>query len=608
MATTELLAVGPMGGLDATSTQYMVEGNNLTDILNFVPNRRYGSFITAQGRVEAFPNGLTGPTQYGIVKFFGTPGTNLSYLIASTFSGALQIYVGDPVNKTTSRYGPGFTNNGAQVSFAQYQNWMFFSYGNVSAANTQLPAKFGQTDYVISNWQYLPPAAAPSVATSGGALTGTYYYRYTYSDGTQETSPGPATAGNTVSGQQFTATVVASAEAGITTINLYRLGGTLSSWLLVGTRANTNGTIVDNTADSAVTGQSMILHRDVPPNFFAIESHKDRMWGFGHNGYNVPVVTAAGQADLWYSNYKEPWGFDNTNQVIPVGQVVNGDIAVGLASLSSVLAVHKTKSFWVVYGDSGQDFIVRKVGDVGTISKASIAKGYGLDFWLSESGVFMYDGNTLQNISDGNNQLGGIKKILDGLSLADKQAAAGFIHDRGYYISFPTQGVTYMYNMRSQQWSKLGFAGSFFAMDLDNTNYPGGEVLSCRPSSARQDFWFAAETDLGLNIAGSFTTKLSDFSGPGSQGSVRMRYVQLESPVQVGTATITTTAQTVSGQVSNVNTINMNNLAVRTVYSLPPAFVGNQAQFQLTTSSSALTEIDRLSLWGWPERRLTVPG
>lgn len=608
---TELLTVGPFTGLDATTGTYFVGEGLGTDLLNIVPDRRYQSYVTAQGRVNALAGPL--PSQcYGLTKF-SRQGMSAVYIAASNSGGlgTLQQFVlgGSPTPLTLPSGATIATSN--KTVFTQYQNanatpvngWTFTAAGTSNTLKIDLNLN-------VTNWQVAPPTIAPT-AVGGGAgnilSLSPYYYRYTYSNATLESSPSPISVGIVLNFQQANITALAaSVDAQVTTINVYRLGGSFGAWFLVGSVANGTTTFTDNTADVNLTGQSLVLHRDPPPRFNALETHKERVWGFGYNSsysyqfntaQNVFTTTGPQPSDLWYSNFTEPWGFDNTNQALSVGRNAGGDVGVGLASVGSILVCFKTKSTWAVFGDTQSDFLVRKLFDIGCASTQSIVKAYGVVYWLSNRGVYSFDGSTPQYLSLK------IRKILDGFSQADLAAAAGFVRGRMVWFSFPTQGISLGYDLDSQEWFKLGWATDNVVFDLDNLS----EVTATEPSLGIVDSWFAAETDLTLPISSTFTSRLSDSSALAA--TKRYRFAVLQAPVQTGaTANVQVIVDPGPTQKSVTRTVNIGVGPPRHLISLPPNLVGFEAQLLVVITSSAQTEVQRVALLGFIERQLVPQG
>jgi len=606
---TELLTVGPFKGLDATTSTFFVGEGLATDLLNIVPDRRYQSYVTAQGRLAA----LTGPLPsrcYGLTKF-QRQGLSAVYLAAADSGGVgtLQMFaLGGAPSPLTLPVAPAASQRSV---FTQYQNanaspvngWTFAALGTTNTFKIDL-------NLAVTNWQIAPPTFTPTTALSGvGNILSPnfYYYRCTYSNASQESSPGPISAGIVATSNQILASgFTASTDSQVTLINVYRLGGSSGTWYLVGTVPNTTTSYNDNTADVNITGQLIVLHRDPPPRFNALEVHKDRIWGFGYNqnypyqfntATNVFNTSGPQPSDLWYSNYTEPWGFDNTNQFLAMGRNAGGDVGVGLASVGSILVCFKTKTTWAVFGDTQADFLQRKLFDIGCSSNQSIVKAYGIVYWLSNRGVYSFDGSTPQYLSLN------IRKILDGFSQADLSVATGFMRGRMYWLSFPTQGISLGYDLDSQNWFKLGWSTDNAVFDLDNLS----EVTAFEPATGIVDSWFAAETDLGLAISSSFTSHLSDSGALGA--TKRYRYAVLQAPVQAGaTANIQVVVDPGPTNKTVTRAVNIGIGPPRHLVSLPPNLVGFEAQLLVVLTTSVQTEVQRVGLLGYIERQLVPQG
>jgi hypothetical protein len=101
----------------------------------------------------------------------------------------------------------------------------------------------------------IAPSAAPMAATgSSGVLTGAYQYLVTFTNGSGETTAGPASATVNPSSQQVSLTAIPTGITGtITGRNVYRTKAGGSTFFLLTTIAdNTTTTYTDNTADSSL--------------------------------------------------------------------------------------------------------------------------------------------------------------------------------------------------------------------------------------------------------------------------------------------------------------------------------------------------------------------
>lgn len=597
----ELLTVGPFLGIDASTSKYFLDQYHANDSIAVVPNRAFQGYLTARGRVHAF-TGSYASALFGLTKF-QRAGVADIYVGAcnSAGNGILQQSAlgGAPVNVALPiTLAPSF-----ETSFVPYQQWLFETNGN------DTPLKI-DTNLIATRWQMAAPAAAPTVAAgAAGALLGTYYYLVTFVNGFQESSPSPVSTAVSLTNQKGSLTAIpVSTDSQCTGRNIYRFGGTMTEVLLVGTISdNTTTTFTDNTADALVSGQTLIQHRDAPQPFYAIETHKGRVWGFGYTGTAVgEPASIQGTSDLWYSNFEEPWGFNSVAQVIPIGRNSGGDSAVEVKRLGSILCCLKSKSFWTVIGDTPQDFVARQLAPIGCASKKSVAAAYGRLFWLSDEGaVYMFDGAQFTNISD-NRATGAnssIKGILDGFTTTDFAAATGAAYDQTYLISFPTQGITFMYDILTGQWFKLPWAFDRAVFDLEAQN----QVIAAETSTGVLDSWFAAETDLGAAITSSYISRITDSGAP--QSTKRYRYAVVLAPVQTGaSATVTVTGDPGGTQKVNTRAVNLGLSPPSHKVSLPPNMLGSEVQITIAVTSTARTEIHRVSLYGWIERQFVSQG
>jgi hypothetical protein len=426
--------------------------------------------------------------------------------------------------------------------------------------------------------------------------------------GTNWTEP---TSGLTL-GQSVSISMIGSADPQVTAINVYRIGGeSLGNWYFVGSIPNVPGPgqiYVDNIPDSQITGKALVIARDPPAPFKAIFTHVERMWGFGYPAYTGFNIGADGNvhdgrlADLWYSNYNEPWGFDNTNQVIPVGSTDGGDIAVNGAELSSIGILWKAKTTWALYGQSPSDFFVQKLFDVGATAQNACIVALGVAFWLSQQGIYMFDGATLTYLSKS------VKKILDSFSQADMAAACACFDDRIVWFSFPTQGISLGYDTVGQNWFKSSLSTTIFAFDTEAPSRPTAAdyVFGANPSNAI-DQWFAATTDLGLPINSTLLTRLAS-SGP-QIGTMRVRYIELIASANIGPSeqvTVTVTANPASNARAYSKTFGPSTINLRQRFSVPAGIQGDELQLQMTAASSDGLVLEGMGAHGWVRRLYNV--
>ena len=384
--------------------------------------------------------------------------------------------------------------------------------------------------------------------------------------------------------------------------NIYRIGGSQSEFQLVGTiNDNVTTTYTDTLSDADITGQTLVEHRDPPANFFSVVTYQDRVWGLGYSnpgnsgGANNDPTT---RSQVWYSQYMQPWAFDNTNQVINVGTNINNDYIVGGAAMGSMLFIAKNKSCWGIVGSSPNDYLPIPLFNIGAVSQKSIKAAKGIVVWLSpEKIIYTFDGMTTpQDISTLTATKCSVKGLLDQLQPADLEAASIAFWQDYVLVSFPTLGYTLGYSLLQQVWFKLGFTFGYSYYDLERTL-----LLTDVPGNSGQlAQWFASEVDLSGPISSYFVSGIID--DPTQTGASQARHVVLSSVSNpYGTATITVNCW----QNTNLNTQTklLNLLPSRQVWSLQAGLTGQKFQVEIAVPQSAQkTTINSLTMYAIPKR------
>ncbi len=585
-----LVDLGPFKGLDVFTASYFIDPKRCVDVLNLVPDQKLGSYVTVLGRVAntgALPSACLGFTRFDRL----APQSPVYIGAANTSTGAAALW------QWTTTTAPAQLTYPSNVTPTASQPTYFAQAGTGSnywlfVVNGKDPMVKIDPTLAITLAQIAAPTVAPTVAAGGAGNLNSqgnpYYWRVTFGNATQESGPGPIAGPLTLTNQSASLSgIPTSSDPQVTQRNIYRLGGTSSVWKLVGTITdNTTTTFTDNVADSNL-GQQLVLVRDQPPvGAWYIAAHKERLFVFGAPG---------DPSGCWFSNYKEPWGWDLLNQYFSVGKSSVQDFAQGLASLGSILVFFKQFSTWALYGDDPTSFVHRKILDIGCIAPRSITVALGVVFWLSKDGAWMFDGQQPTRISTN------IQSTLLALSTSDLSRAVGFYRNGVWYLSLPAQGVTYCYNIATQEWYKIGWAAETAYYDPSVE-----EVDGSRPGLGNIDTWFAASTDLGASIGASFVGKIDDSGMP--QAKKTYRYIELVAPIQSGQlATVTVVFDPGVNQASTSRSVDLSAYPIRKQISIPPPHKAYQAQVSITTSSTIQIEIQRLLLVGWPDSELTVP-
>jgi hypothetical protein len=437
----------------------------------------------------------------------------------------------------------------------------------------------------------VPPSDASfyfAFAATGSLPAGTYYYAFTWlvtdpsGSFTQETSelgadfnPNitnyyPYVASSTGAGNGVTLRATTTSpypgfygtfpDGSTYTTNVYRQSAAQPVWYFL-TNLNASNTTMSgvyqtytdsSTTDAIISANAqLVFRRDPPPiyggNLPAICIHKERTWAFTIVN-SATLTNGLPQCQLLYSNLGRPWEFDYVNNVLLVGnsatpntpgtyQSTYGDEPVALCSLSSVLVALKTRTMWVIYGDDPTNFIARQVfSGIGTRARQSIATGpLGTSlvmFWLSEHGVFVFDGSTPLRIDED------VRSLIRTLPLYDRINAVGFYSNLTYYISFPQSGFTLGYFTNTAKWFYLPYATSFaFSVPANPPQYGQtsgiNEVTAVRPGTNYVDSWFAGgELDLGQPQTVTWTTPITDSGQP--QTGKEFTHIICSAPIQPG--------------------------------------------------------------------------
>ena len=291
-STQQLLAVGPLNGLDASTDAFFLDGQYVRDMLNFVPNHGYLGLTQIRGRV-------------GGRYYLPSPPTSLAIFYSKTEDPRLVTVTQEadfawqdiPNPAQWARINIPFWNSigptGMPGSFIRYKAWLFFTNEDPNA----LCYKF-DTELKATFWGIAPPPGHPMETTTSppnGMIYGdNIYYRYTYSADnatdpglSQESSPSPAagpfkigtplgppsSSGATIA-QTPAPTLAQSTAGGTIPPGTYFIGTT---WV---TAAGEEGISV--TASTTVTG--------APPNEILVTPSSPPS---GATGYNIYAGTSS---------------------------------------------------------------------------------------------------------------------------------------------------------------------------------------------------------------------------------------------------------------------------------------------------------------------------
>ena len=199
----------------------------------------------------------------------------------------------------------------------------------------------------IRQWGITPPSAAPTLAAgAAGVLTGVYNARYTYARivagaVAHESNPCPLPTAVTLAAQKLDIPVVASTDAQVTNIRIYRTLTGGSAFFFDQQVANSTTTITSSQADTGL-GTSLETDNDVPPN---------AAWCSEFQGHIFLCNT--GDDRLWYSKQYRPESV-GSSQYLKIGD--SADPLQSMVPLTGVLGVFSRLSKYRVFGNSVSGF------------------------------------------------------------------------------------------------------------------------------------------------------------------------------------------------------------------------------------------------------------
>ena len=377
----------------------------------------------------------------------------------------------------------------------------------------------------------------------------------------------------------------------VTTRNLYRIGGSLGQWTLINSQPVADLTpFLDVTADSALVGQGLTIFRDPPPAWKAIAGYQDRVVGFG---------TDADPTLVGWSNYNEPWGFDPTTNVQEAGPNNFNDVAVTCGSIGSMLLLLKTRSYYVMVGNSDTTFQVIEGQQRGCCSPTSLAIGENGDaIWNSKRGWQYFNGYAAQTVTDTGYQQSNLKNILKAFSDSDNAISVGFFVDRMFAMSYPSRNQTYLWDQRSSQfYGPLTFALGAVYYDPESADLP--VIGSNLENPGEIDQWFASLTqgDLGNPITATALSRITDAGH--EEADKNLHYAYVEAPVQPGSkANLYVWINPGIDQIMEAVAVPLDSGTPRHRIELPMGLEGQEMQMMLQTVSLAQVTINKVSLWG----------
>lgn len=577
-----IVDIGPFKGWDTWQSPWYMEQSVLTDVSFMQFDESLGGIVTAKGRENLF-TALTDPLGFDV--FYRSTGQAYAVVVADGVWKLID-YIGltAPVNFTLPASG---WDAAAQTYFTFIGNSLnqqvLFATNGVSVPLKVL-GDFNPAAPVATKAGLTTPTSAPILAAgAAGNPNGTYRYRVTTESSSHESSQGPISLPITVITQRINLTgIYVSPDPTVTRRLIWRIGGSIAEWRLVGTiNDNTTTAAEDNVSDLDL-GRLMDIDRDPPPSGLTVTvPHKGRVFGF------------IGK-DLQFSNYDEPEGWDAANQ-LPIGR---GDNIVTLGTTGSVLIVFKKNQTWGLFGETIQDFVPLKLFDVGCVGPRAVVSTPGRVYWLAEDGI--------RSSSGRDEDFAGLPmyiKVRDLPSAAKNTCVMSYGLGK-LVVAFPDAVPAFMLvkDLKTQEWESYPF-GPRHLLPLFAGSDPGFFAFTeytAAPTFAIRRWPGAVYGDLGGTSAWLLERKYLD-SGAGKAIKV-WREFEVDAPKHVAGTTVTLTLtmedDTVNKQYSTSVPLDSGPIRV----GLPAPLRGTYGAIRIEGSHSIKIEIQKIRIWGHIER------
>jgi hypothetical protein len=614
---------------DGTTTETSPEnfGNPSQITINSVNVGPNGNYITlTPGTLSA----------HGTFLVSGTPitGQYNNYIIGGTTIAVPQITGNTPAEQAAS---DAFFLNQSTIFITAY-NVVF----NVAYSAAATIATGGLLTLTATN-----PGPQGNITTTSASTTG---------GDTLTAQQANLTGGSATGGVQFTGLNAgpngqrtAGVDGTTYTTNIYAQSSLQEGYFLVGNAA-TNNTFVDNTSDEDLATNTPLLlvdgsafQRDPPPlgpfgvpvnrvitNLPFIGVWQNVMFVFTHIDANI-IEGSPPTTQWWYSLPGQPDYFSSDTRALllqdnielglaaQIGNVFDynapvGDYAKACAPVGSYLMCCKRRETWLVYGNgtTASPFTQQRIFDFGTQSIRSVTACVGGAFFLTENGVYFFDGNTPQYEET---KFRTVNTDALNIRTNDSIRAVGVFSNMTYYLFYPTLGKGYGYNTITGEWmSELEYApcneNAISFTPAENVTNASNTSLINRVVSARYglpsavDFLFADPVnDLGSPQNVVFAGP--DTDAPGTDFKKEYTCLTVYAPVQQGFVNVDLT---VDGNLALTKSFDLS--AQRPLIANFHA-QGFSAQITVTVQSTGTTvpEIWKVQVWGInpPSRRLGTP-
>lgn len=234
----------------------------------------------------------------------------------------------------------------------------------------------------VRNWGIAAPLAGASLAVgAAGSLTGDYSARYTYvrkvgSAVAHESNPSAVVTAIALTADQLNIDVVASADAQVTHIRIYRTVAGGTSYLYDQEVANATATVASSQAD-ATLGTAVETNNDRPPSAGVAAAFQEHLFLVGD---------ASNPHYLWYSKRFRPESWP-TDHYLELGNP--SDPLQAMAPLTGQLGVLSKLTKYRVVGNAVSGFTAQEALNTrGTLAPQAVVVGSIGAVFVARDGLY----------------------------------------------------------------------------------------------------------------------------------------------------------------------------------------------------------------------------
>lgn len=453
---------------------------------------RNGSLRLPLGGQRLLVN-TSGASVLGFTRYID--GSGNSYLVYSTSSGVSARNEGNGITTSISALASPPTR------FAQFfSDVIFVNNGALSrwsgSGSVTLAGVIAPTLPL-----YVGSGTSGVLTTAGGKSP--IRYAVTYLRGSVESNASPQSDGIVGTNFQVSLAYPIPPATGITAINVYRTGGSLSRLTLVGTISapftttstfggQPYGTYTDNLADSATGTIQLNYARDIAPsNLAQLLVAKSRLIAASNSTVSV---SSLGQPDYFPQSIIDPL-IDGVRFNVDPDQK---NPIVALATSSASVLVARRKNVYLLQGNDMDSFSLVKYANIGCAAERSLVECDNISVFLAPDGmVYSLGAEGVHCLSES------IRKTLKAIPDAIRARACACYFDRQYHLCFPYDSVSlqgglyFIYQLDGGFWTEqsgahLRFTQLYAESDLGAS----GEIIGVTgdgflslSGSATSGFW-----------------------------------------------------------------------------------------------------------------------